>query len=135
MASRARFSTGAIAYLPRRKPFERTPIPVDAVPEDPPTLAKPTDWYIDEDFVASRLRDLPSTKKERTEPPAHMPAHLQRFMTDLQESPFFAEVKVIDAKTISSGTHYTDWVFIAILKEGRQRSIRGATMRTRDEVH
>lgn len=109
-------------------------------------------WYIQEVEAesAEKARSMrrqdgssysPSTTiRKAPSPPSALPTFLHPLWQNLHESPFFdrRSIKFIDSRTAqasvssdqdsdASVSSWVDWVVIAILRNGRERGIRGAS--------
>lgn len=84
-------------------------------------------WYIDQAYIprpASASQSLSSQS-----PPEDFPTQLHDFYKTLSGLPFFKEVL---ASQSDSGVW--PWTVVCVLREGRERNIRAAAGRVRDEV-
>jgi hypothetical protein len=139
-SSRRHFSTTCAVALPRRKSFFSSPEPApeEEIPSASTSAAtaaqaesRQEPWFVDPGFQ----RPLASAKPAAP-PPPHIPRHFLALYEYLVTSPFFDpdSVVFVDARAVNGDGALWEWVVVATLRPGRERSIRGAADGVKDIV-
>lgn len=124
--ARRSLSNTAIRFPRQYTPFKAAEPPVLSNREAVSTISKETlPWYIDQAYIPKPLSQARAT----SEPPSDFPPHLQEFYRTLSGLPFFKETIAVENE---SGVW--QWTVVCVLREGRERNLRAAAGRVRDEV-
>ena len=103
-----------------------------ALPELPEASTSGRPWYVDEpadSFATASDADREIAARPPPETPAGLPTPIAQLFSDLIGLPHLDphSVRVIDAQAASDdGVTYTDWVCVATMRAGRERTFRGA---------
>jgi hypothetical protein len=140
-SSSRQLSTTCAVALPRRKPLFFSPRDPAAEEEAsaastsaaaaPQGESEPQPWFVDPTFLRPSASSQPAPP-----PPPHIPQHFHALHEYLVTSPFFdpESVVFVDARSATGDGSLWEWVVVATLRSGRERSIRGAADGVKDVV-
>lgn len=133
---KARLSTTVPRWPRRFTPF-RAPAP-EILEEGTSSRASDSaslPWYVDAEYLPiynkgkGNADASASASVERQPAPADFPAHLLPAHDAIQELPFFSSTMLVNSE---SGAW--PWSLVCTLRQGRERNIRSAAVRVKDEV-